>query len=632
MKKYLFKIAVLSVAIIMPFSVLLTGCDQVPTNPESGSSTVGTPENSNGGSSTVGTPTNPDGGGSEGETPSTPANGDDSNEDNIVESSVVGDLNNDGVVTEMDLNVLNSFLNDTILLSAQKLKNADVNGDKSINEKDYTILFYYIKCGDEGFVLPYNDALYGDINLDGLVNAEDYKMLNKFLPLKDEDTERAFVEGNDLSIKQLINADVNLSGKVNKKDYSILKLYVDKYNHEVDSAVGLPYTSASWGDVNLSGSTDVLDVFLFRQSVEEDVTVIDSLAKYINADVNFDGVVDVEDYNFLLENNSSESINQKFVLLSNLYSILKSGNQSFSVATQVSGDGVTNVIKSSYDAISKVGFYGNNKVSMSGNVHYLNIGSELTYSGTVDDKYALYMALYGRNNGGVSSLSASPITIAEMLDYLVYNSYEDFIDNLYAKFTYMYDDDFSEIMSMSLSISQISVATDDGSEKQYKFEFVVEQDFGEGNIEKTLMRICFNNDKILEAGAFISYSEEEYSYSFQYEVEYSFDRITYNELIAEFGDLSKAHKVTYCITWNSEGMLGLTGERKEFEVGANLYEEVQEIVDNSSVAQIQGKVVDKIYLICSDGPNQEISKDYVAQLQDEVLSNNSIIVVLKDVE
>lgn len=612
MKKYLFKIAVIICAIILPFSVLLVGCDELPENPSGGSSLVGAPQS-------------PEEGNNE-ETP----NGEASSE--IVETTVVGDLNDDGVVTDADLEVLNSYLNGKTLLSAQKLKNADVNGDKSINEKDYVILFYYNLLDEEDFELPYKDACYGDVNLDGLVNAEDYKMLNKFLPLKDEDSERAFVESNDLSIRQLINADVNLSGKVNKKDYSILKLFVDKYNHDVDSTFSLPYTSACWGDVNLSGCTDALDVFLFRQSVEEGVTVIDSLAKYINADVNFDGVVDVEDYNFLLENNSSESINQKFVLLSSLYSNLKSGNQSFSVATQVSGDGVTNVVKSSYDAISKVGFYGNNKVSMSGNVHYLNIGSELTYSGTVDDKYALYMALYGRSTGGVSSLSASPITIAEMLDYLVYDSYEDFIDNLYVKFAYMYDDDFSEIMSMSLSISQISVATDDGSEKQYKFEFVVEQDFGEGNIEKTLMRICFNNDKILEAGVFISYSEEEYNYSFQYEVEYSFDSTIYNGLTVESGDLSQKHKVTYCITWNSGGMLSLTGERKEFEVGANLYEEVQEIVDNSSITQIQGKVVDKIYLICSDGPNQEISNDYVTQLYDEVLSNNSIIVVLKDAE
>lgn len=69
--------------------------------------------------------------------------------------TLYGDINEDGTITQDDLNLLEEHVYKTSLLTTeQSIKNADVNGDGIINILDMTFLSKMIKRGDEPSLKP----------------------------------------------------------------------------------------------------------------------------------------------------------------------------------------------------------------------------------------------------------------------------------------------------------------------------------------------------------------------------------------------------------------------------------------------------------------------------------------------
>ena len=69
--------------------------------------------------------------------------------------TLYGDINEDGTITQDDLNLLNGHISKTSLLTTeQSIKNADVNGDGTINALDMSILSKMIERGDKPSFTP----------------------------------------------------------------------------------------------------------------------------------------------------------------------------------------------------------------------------------------------------------------------------------------------------------------------------------------------------------------------------------------------------------------------------------------------------------------------------------------------
>lgn len=69
--------------------------------------------------------------------------------------TLYGDINEDGTITQDDLNLLNEHISKTSLLTTeQSIKNADVNGDGTINAVDMSILSKMIERGDLPSLTP----------------------------------------------------------------------------------------------------------------------------------------------------------------------------------------------------------------------------------------------------------------------------------------------------------------------------------------------------------------------------------------------------------------------------------------------------------------------------------------------
>lgn len=69
--------------------------------------------------------------------------------------TLYGDINEDGTITQDDLNLLKKHVSKTSLLTTeQSIKNADVNGDGTINALDMSILYNMIERGDSPSLTP----------------------------------------------------------------------------------------------------------------------------------------------------------------------------------------------------------------------------------------------------------------------------------------------------------------------------------------------------------------------------------------------------------------------------------------------------------------------------------------------
>ncbi len=134
---------------------------------------------------------------------------------NTISGSVktVGDINMDGDINSLDGLVLSKFLKGDIGLSDQGILNADVNADGTVNNIDQQVLAMFFRHYIDS--LPHafkGDAV--DVNGDGLVNEEDTKAWNAIF----EEYKRTIAEME----KRL---DINLDGVVNLEDFNRIAEY-----------------------------------------------------------------------------------------------------------------------------------------------------------------------------------------------------------------------------------------------------------------------------------------------------------------------------------------------------------------------------------------------------------------------
>ena len=255
------------------------------------------------------------------------------------QTMLAGDVNLDGKVNTSDVDVLRPILakmssitvpntstealavaanDDTSGLSDQAKINADINCDGVVDINDLYILIH-IANGHAG----YNRTDYsilkgvtiGDTNKDGKINVDEQTLINRYIKAN---YELSFVEKYAL--------DLDLDGKVGVRDLLLMRKYlVNNINSlpcEDDVAAQIPVEFI--GDVNLDGNIDETDFNIIRDIVvnktqylqdaiilkladvnsdnvvdEADIIEFNSGANYVIGDVNFDGLIDMNDYRLI---------------------------------------------------------------------------------------------------------------------------------------------------------------------------------------------------------------------------------------------------------------------------------------------------------------------------------------------
>lgn len=161
--------------------------------------------------------------------------------------------------------------------NASEEKLLDINPNAKIQmqkivESDGTILITVI--GDIWIIKqPEPGIIYGDLNGNGILDIEDFNILNKYV-------------SNVLTEEEKVQADVNGDGVVNYTDFDILKEYVN----------GVPTVELknATGDVNMDGDVNYLDRDKLQEYVFTDI-------QREKADINLDRIVDKEDVDKLRE-------------------------------------------------------------------------------------------------------------------------------------------------------------------------------------------------------------------------------------------------------------------------------------------------------------------------------------------
>jgi len=132
----------------------------------------------------------------------------------------IGDINLDQEVNGKDLILLKQYLTNGTKLSDLALANADYNKDGKVDSKDDDALSSYLANYDYDNKVV-NATLYGDVNLDNVVNGKDLILLKQYL-----------TNGTKLSDLALANADYNKDGKVDSKDDDALSSYLANYDYD----------------------------------------------------------------------------------------------------------------------------------------------------------------------------------------------------------------------------------------------------------------------------------------------------------------------------------------------------------------------------------------------------------------
>ena len=225
---------------------------------------------------------------------------------------ILGDVNLDGVVSDADLILLNSYLAKTSELNENQLIASDVNSDGiiSVGDSENIRLFvnghttgseYLVKIGSS-YVCPKNyqlkenvcvsdisidakSASYkrGDVNLDGNIDLQDIELLSNYLNKK-----------TNFSMVQLQVADYNVNGTIEINDLNDLN---DFLNNKDNSS------NPSLGDVNSDKIVNDTDVIIIKKYIEGKYKFNSDQIK--NADINSDGVVDAFDVTELVDKVSS---------------------------------------------------------------------------------------------------------------------------------------------------------------------------------------------------------------------------------------------------------------------------------------------------------------------------------------
>lgn len=198
---------------------------------------------------------------------------------------VCGDIDFNGKINNRDLALMARHLANQGLLTKEQLLASDLNADGIVNYIDYEIFKMHL-TGWEGYEkLPLVgdinveegdisiSILYGDANCDNIVNNEDIVTIKNNQDLMTD-------EGT-------INADVNLDGKINFIDANLVNLYIE-------GKITLP---VKYGDINKDDVVNEEDIDLINQYIEGTKEFTDQ--QKTCADVNVDGIVNYYDTTLL---------------------------------------------------------------------------------------------------------------------------------------------------------------------------------------------------------------------------------------------------------------------------------------------------------------------------------------------
>ena len=193
-----------------------------------------------------------------------------------------GDANNDGKINVADRTAIQAHVQNVGKLSGQSLKNADINNDGKITGADEALVAGYIAgyCKHNIYAPLTGAKLYGDANVDGVVNVADRTSIQNH------------VKGTaKLTGLGLAYADVNADGVVNTADEVLIGGYLAKYyGHNIYS----PLKDARlYGDANVDGDVDVKD----KTAIQKYILGTSKLTAQgkQNADINSDGKINKVD-------------------------------------------------------------------------------------------------------------------------------------------------------------------------------------------------------------------------------------------------------------------------------------------------------------------------------------------------
>lgn len=203
------------------------------------------------------------------------------------QAKINADINCDGVVDINDLYILIHIANghagydrtDYSILNGVTI--GDSNKDGEIGVIELTLMNKYIKANYElSFVEKY--AL--DLDLDGKVGVRDLLLMRKYLAsyidtLPREDDVAAQIPDSFIG-------DVNLDGAIDEKDFNIIRDIVVNKTQDLQDAIILKLA-----DVNSDNVVDEADLIAFKSS--------DNSTYYVIGDVNFDGLIDMNDYRLI---------------------------------------------------------------------------------------------------------------------------------------------------------------------------------------------------------------------------------------------------------------------------------------------------------------------------------------------
>lgn len=208
-----------------------------------------------------------------------------------------------------------------ILFDEYELLYGDANLDGVVNMQDTVTINQHLAETSEltGLAL-----VVADVNLDGNIDSLDVNILRKYLSTgwgvvslpcsfligdanqdgiistRDVTAITKHIDGTEiLTDMALTCADVNMDNEIDIVDITIIFYYVGHWDIE------LPYeTNVVYGDVNLDGTVDSSDAEILRDYLDE--SHVNGICKFtfdqiLNADMNKDGNVDEEDYALLNE-------------------------------------------------------------------------------------------------------------------------------------------------------------------------------------------------------------------------------------------------------------------------------------------------------------------------------------------
>lgn len=186
--------------------------------------------------------------------------------DSKVELPVIyGDINRDGKINVKDLNLVNQYIlgEQGSLGTISKFLSANVNNDDVVNKIDLYILQREISLNYFEFI-----PIFGDMNNDGRVTTEDEKVYVSYI-----EKER------NLSMHQELVGDLNMDNVVDENDYRILQSYNDG---KIDS---LPVLDNSVLRLKKEKEADKI-YYSGVEMKDGKVTLYDFIKKYVEGNLN----------------------------------------------------------------------------------------------------------------------------------------------------------------------------------------------------------------------------------------------------------------------------------------------------------------------------------------------------------